>query len=441
MEIVTVFGNADGETCILRKTGDVFFCGAVVYNDFKAFCGRGSFQCFFGHQYRLWAGKSTCVYDLFVCHIIQLLCSDWKGYRLCVLFSFCDVQGSNHQHDCQTDEDSNLACDGWTACAFSTCSSSGKTDKPSASTGKTETTTKPDGTTVKTETRADGTKIQTVTGKDGSTATVKTDKNGKTEAKTKLSDKAIEDAKKNGEAVKAPVEVEATRNSSTAPTVSIELPKGAGETKVEIPVSNVNSGTVAVLVHPDGTEEIVKNSLPTENGVQLTVNGGATVKIVDHSKDFADTQNHWAKDAIDFVSARGLVSGMSETTYAPDNATTRAQLWTILARQNDADLTGGGSWYEKAQTWAKAKGISDGTAPEGTINRAQMVTMLYRAAGSPAVEGASAFTDISADSYYAKAAAWAAKIGITAGVGNGRFEPNGTCTRGQIATFLYRYMK
>ena len=67
-----------------------------------------------------------------------------------------------------------------------------------------------------------------------------------------------------------------------------------------------------------------------------------------------------------------------------------------------------------------------------------MVTMLYRAAGSPEVEGASAFTDISADSYYAKAAAWAAKNGITAGVGNGRFEPNGTCTRGQIATFLYR---
>ena len=96
-------------------------------------------------------------------------------------------------------------------------SSSGKTDKPSASTGKTETTTKPDGTTVKTETRADGTKIQTVTGKDGSTATVKTDKNGKTEAKTKLSDKAIKDAKKKGEAVKAPVEVEATRNSDTAP--------------------------------------------------------------------------------------------------------------------------------------------------------------------------------------------------------------------------------
>ena len=320
-------------------------------------------------------------------------------------------------------------------------SSSGKTDKPSASTGKTETTTKPDGTTVKTETRADGTKIQTVTGKDGSTATVKTDKNGKTEAKTKLSDKAIEDAKKKGEAVKAPVEVEATRNSSTAPTVSIELPKGAGETKVEIPVSNANSGTVAVLVHPDGTEEIVKNSLPTENGIQLTVNGGATVKIVDHSKDFADTQNHWAKDAIDFVSARGLVSGMTETTYAPDSSTTRAQLWTILARQNDADLSGGATWYENAQNWAKAKGISDGTDPDGAINRAQMVTMLWRAMGQPAAGSAASFTDVSTDSYYAQAVAWAVEHGITTGVGNGKFDPNATCTRGQIATFLYRSMK
>ena len=336
-------------------------------------------------------------------------------------------------------------------------------NKPSTSTGKTETTTKPDGTTVKTETKPDGTKVQTVTGKDGSvsktetkkdggtvtetkaadgsTGTVKMDKNGQTTAETKVSEKAVEDAKKSGEAVKAPVEVEATRNSDTAPVVKVELPRSSGDTKVEIPVSNVKPGTVAVLVKADGTEEILKNSIPTEDGIQLTVNGGATVKIVDNSKDFVDTREHWAKDAIDFVSARGLVSGMSETTYAPDNATTRAQLWTILARQNDADLSGGGSWYEKAQTWAKANGISDGTNPNDTINRAQMVTMLYRAAGSPEVEGASAFTDISADSYYAKAAAWAAKNGITAGVGNGRFEPNGTCTRGQIATFLYRHMK
>jgi len=108
--------------------------------------------------------------------------------------------------------------------------------------------------------------------------TVTTIENGesKTEAAAKVSGKAVEDAKKNGEAVKAPVEVEATRNSNTAPTVKVELPKSAGETKVEIPVSNATPGTVAVLVHPDGTEEIVKNSVPTENGIQLTVDGSAT---------------------------------------------------------------------------------------------------------------------------------------------------------------------
>ena len=338
---------------------------------------------------------------------------------------------------------------------------SDRSDRPSS--GKTDTTTRPDGTKVQTETKADGTKIQTETKKDGSvtktttnpngssvtetkaadgsTGTVKTDKNGQTTAETTLSSKAIEDAKKSGEPVKAPVEVKASRDSGTAPTVKVELPRNSGDTKVEIPVTNVKPGTVAVLVHADGTEEIVKNSLPTEDGIQLTVNGGATVKIVDNSKDFADTRNHWAKDAIDFVSARGLVNGMNESTFSPNAPTTRAQLWTILARQNDANLNGGSVWYEKAQLWSKDKGISDGTEPNAAINRAQMVTMLWRAVGQPAAGGTANFTDVPADSYYVQAVAWAVENGITTGVGNGRFDPNSTCTRAQIATFLYRYMK
>ena len=325
---------------------------------------------------------------------------------------------------------------------------------------KTETKNHADGSTTKTETRRDGSVTQTTTGKDGSvsktetkpdgssvtenkaadgsTGTVKTDKNGQTEAAAKVSGKAVEDAKKNGEAVKAPVEVEASRNSSTAPTVKVELPKNSGETKVEIPVSNVKSGTVAVLVHPDGTEEILKNSIPTEDGIQLTVDGNATVKIVDNSKGFIDTRNHWAEDAIDFVSARGLVNGMSDTIYAPNNSTTRAQLWTILARQNDADLTGGSVWYEKAQNWAKDKGVSDGANPNAAINRAQMVTMLWRAVGQPAPATAATFTDVSADAYYADAVSWAVENGITTGIGNGRFDPTGACTRAQIAAFLTR---
>ena len=345
---------------------------------------------------------------------------------------------------------------------YSVSTGGGGGGSSSGSTVKTDTVTNPDGSVTKTETKKDGTKVETTTGKDGSTTktetkkdgssvtetkaadgstgTVKTDKNGQTTAETALSSKAIEDAKKSGEAVKAPVEVEATRNSSTAPTVKIELPKNSGETKVEIPVTNVRPGTVAVLVHPDGTEEIVKNSLPTEDGIQLTVNGGATVKIVDNSKDFADTRNHWAKDAIDFVSARGLVNGMNDSIYAPNASTTRAQLWTILARQNNADLNGGNTWYEKAQLWSKDKGVSDGANPNGTIDRAQMVTMLWRAAGQPTAGGTANFTDVPADSYYANAVSWAVEGGITTGVGGGRFDPNSTCTRGQIATFLWRTM-
>ena len=347
---------------------------------------------------------------------------------------------------------------------------------------KSETVTNKDGSKVeseiRTETKKDGTvtesKTETITSKDGTKSETKsetkTDKNGvtsgkettktttangstgmtittiengesKTAAEAKVSSKAVEDAKKNGEAVKAPVEVEASRNSNTAPTVKVELPKGTGETKVEIPVSNATPGTVAVLVHPDGTEEIVKNSIPTEDGIQLTVNSGATVKIVDNSKDFIDTQDHWAKGAIDFVSARGLVNGMTATSYAPNNSTTRAQLWTILARQNDADLTGGATWFENAQNWAKTKGISDGANPNAAINRAQMVTMLWRAAGQPVAGGAASFTDVSADSYYAQAVSWAVENGITTGVGGGRFDPTATCTRAQIAAFLARSMK
>ena len=328
---------------------------------------------------------------------------------------------------------------------------------------KTETKNNPDGSTTKTDTRRDGSVTQTTTGKDGgvsktetkkdgssvtenkaadgSTGTVKTDKNGQTEAKTALSNKAVEDAKKNGEAVKAPVEVKASRNSSTAPTVKVELPKGTGETKVEIPVSNVRPGTVAVLVHPDGTEEILKDSIPTEDGIQLTVDGNATVKIVDNSKGFIDIRDHWAEGAIDFVSARGLVNGMTDTIYAPNNSTTRAQLWTILARQNDADLTGGSIWYEKAQNWAKDKGVSDGANPNAAINRAQMVTMLWRAVGQPTVGSAANFTDVPANSYYAQAVAWAVENGITTGIGNGLFGADKICTRAQIAAFLARSMK
>ena len=233
------------------------------------------------------------------------------------------------------------------------------------------TTTKPDGTKVQTETKKDGTKVETTTAKDGSTSktttnpngssvtenkvadgstgTVRTDKHGQTTAETQLSGKAVETAKKNGEAVKAPVEVEATRNSITAPVVNIEVPKSAGETKVEIPVTNVKPGTVAVLVHPDGTEEILKDSVPTEDGIQLTVDGGTTVKIVDNSKDFIDTREHWLRDQVNFVAARELFQGVGDNQFGAGRPMTRGMVNTVLARLAGVDTTpaAGQNWYDK----------------------------------------------------------------------------------------------
>ena len=324
------------------------------------------------------------------------------------------------------------------------------TDKSGTVTeSKTETKTDADGTKteVKSETKKDqngvttGTETVKETLPNGSTGTTTTttDANGtKTEAVTTISSKAVDEAKKNDEAVTVPVDVKATEDSQTAPTVKVELPKNSGETKVEIPVSNVTPGTVVAVVKPDGTEEIVKDCIPTENGIQLAVEDNVTLKVFDNAKDFTDTKGHWAEPYIDFASARELLNGISEDTFAPEQPTTRAMMWTVLARQDNADLSGGTTWYDKAQEWAKDSGVSDGTAPQANVTRAQMVTMLWRAAGSPAPQTMSSFADVSADAYYAAAVAWAAEQGITNGVSATQFQPNGACTRAQIAAFLYR---
>ena len=104
------------------------------------------------------------------------------------------------------------------------------------------------------------------------------------------------------------------------------------------------------------------------------------------------------------------------------------------------------SYYAKAVAWAVEKGITSGTGdgkfnPKDPCTRAQSVTFLYRAAGSPAVIGSAEFSDVASDTYYAAAVAWAAKNGITSGTGGGLFGSNNNCTRAQIVTFLYRSVK
>lgn len=114
----------------------------------------------------------------------------------------------------------------------------------SSTTTKTGTTTNKDGSTTKTETKPDGSSKTEVKDANGSTGTVSTNKNGQTTAEVKVSDKAVSDAKKSDEAVKIPTEVTPGEDSKSAPTVKIDLPGGAGETEIEIPVKDVTLGTV-----------------------------------------------------------------------------------------------------------------------------------------------------------------------------------------------------
>ena len=334
------------------------------------------------------------------------------------------------------------------------------------STTKTETTINPDESTTKTETKPDGTMVETTTGKDGSTSktttkkdgssvtesktadgttgTVKTDKDGKTEAEAKISNKAVEDAKKSSEAVKVPTEVKAGEDSNSAPTVKVELPKNAGETKIEIPVSDVNSGTVAVIVHEDGTEEIVKNSKPTEDGVQLTVDGNTVVKIIDNSKDFIDTRNHWSRDEVNFVASRDIFNGVGNNLFGVSQPMTRGMVNTVLARLAGIDTTpkNGQKWYEVGTEWAKSKGITDGTTPEASVTREQLATLLYRFYGSPTISGTLRFADAGTVNAYAQdALLWATQNGILNGVGNDRVAPGADAQRAQVAAMMARYLK
>ena len=333
---------------------------------------------------------------------------------------------------------------------------------------KTETTTAPDGsktetksetkmaadgtkteTEAKTETKVDGTTTSTetskttdVNGSTGTTTTTNENGNTKTEAEAKISEKAVEAAKKNDTPVTAPVEVKAGESSNSAPTVKIELPENAGETKVEIPVSDVNSGTVAVIVNEDGTEEIVKNSTVTEDGVVIVIDGNATVKIIDNSKDFIDTRDHWSRDEVNFVASRELFNGIGNNLFGVSGDMTRGMVNTVLARLAGEDTNGGVNWYDKGTKWAKKNGITDGTNPTANVTREQLAAMLYRFAGSPEVSGELSFTDADRVSDYAKdALLWAVQNGILNGIGNNLVAPTAGAERAQVAAMMARYLK
>ena len=157
-------------------------------------------------------------------------------------------------------------------------------------------------------------------------------------------------------------------------------------------------------------------------------------------------------DAVLWAAEKGITSGTDATHFSPNAACTRTQIVTFLWRaagSPEPKSTGSfadvpaDSYYTKAVAWAVENGITGGTgdgkfSPNATCTREQAVAFLYRASGSPAVSGGSAFNDVAANAYYADAVAWAEKNEITGGIGGGLFGSGNDCTRAQIVTFLYR---
>ena len=158
-------------------------------------------------------------------------------------------------------------------------------------------------------------------------------------------------------------------------------------------------------------------------------------------------------DAVAWAIQNKVTSGVSATTFAPNASCTRGQmvtfLWKAAGSPEPKSLTTAftdvksGAYYEKAVAWAVENKVTTGTSattfsPDATVTRGQSVTFLWKANNSPAAEGTSAFTDVAAGVYYAPAVAWAVEKGVTSGMSATTFAPNSNCTRAQIVTFLYR---
>jgi len=157
---------------------------------------------------------------------------------------------------------------------------------------------------------------------------------------------------------------------------------------------------------------------------------------------FSDVnKNDWFYSAVEFVNRNSLFLGTSDTNFSPDSPMTRAMLWTVLGRLNGSSFSGSDA-FNSARIWAMGAGITDGTNPDANITREQVVTILWRYAGSPKVGGnLSKFSDAgSVASYATDAMAWAVENGIIEGA-NGALIPQDNATRAQVAAILQRFVQ
>ena len=225
-------------------------------------------------------------------------------------------------------------------------------------------------------------------------------------------------------------------------TAKVNVPMIVKSSVVEVPVGKPSAGMVLVIVHDDGTEEIVRDCVLTKNGLALRAEGTLKLRVIDNTKKFTDMDGHWALDAVTFVAARELFGGVGGGKFAPAQSMTRGMVSTVLARLAGEDTSGSTPWYAKGTAWAAQNGVSDGKNPESPVTREQMATMLYRFAGSPEVSGELSFADAAQVSAWAHdAVLWCVQNGILNGVSGNRLAPQALAQRAQVAAMLQRFLQ
>ena len=234
------------------------------------------------------------------------------------------------------------------------------------------------------------------------------------------------------------------------------------------PKSASKGDTVTITVKPDSGYELDTLTVKDASGSKIKVKDKGDGKFtftmpaskVTVSAEFAEIEtldfadvptDAYYYEAVKWAAKKGITGGIGNGLFGPNQPCTRAQIVTFLWRaagspepktmSSFADVSMD-AYYAKAVAWAVENGITTGTgdgkfSPDATCTRAQSVTFLFRAIGK-LVDSKAEFSDVLADSYYANAVDWAVENGVTNGIGDGLFGPDNSCTRAQIVTFLYR---
>ena len=253
-----------------------------------------------------------------------------------------------------------------------------------------------------------------------------------------------------------------TRNSSSRTYYTIQATAGTGGAISPSGKVSVREGRNQVFtITPDQGYAVSDVKIDGESVGAVTsysfenVRKAHTIAVsFAKAKTFVDVPaGSYYEDAVNWAVENGITQGTDDTHFSPDDVCTRAQMVTFLWRAAGSPKVENGknpftdvkadAYYYDAVLWAVEKGVTSGTSattfsPDATVTRGQTVTFLYRNAGSPEVSGTMPFTDVEADAYYAKAVQWAVQQKITTGTSETTFSPMSDCTRGQIVTFLYR---